>query len=846
MRRHLTVLFLAVACAATAGADDLVVASGESLTVTDADMASFNAHDTVTVAAGGTLTFNIAGDADITCLCTNQGTVVKTGAGALRIASSAVGYSSGTNLRLTSLASGAFEIQEGELWCPQDFDGSLDFSLGRTTVSSNGTLVTAKSLASDGACNTIIDGLWGDGVVTNIGTSGGCQLRVMNVSSTPCVFSGRIVGKGIRWYSGGNVRLTGTNSNFSGSMQIWSGYNDFSRRGVTGLAKIGNKNEESSVGLNNELASREHGACFLYLGEGETTSKNYFYYNNQGNDGMHVWDAGAHGGVTFTGKWGHGGSSSTRAERLVLTGSNTAPCVISGEWAGDNSAPTYVIKRGTGTWTFADNSSRRFTGGMAVEEGVLRFTSLADTNVVCSLGLATMLQSAYSGTYDPSKNVDYAYLLGGAGKRGVMEYAGSAAVDVSTRPLAVKSEGELRLAAESAGATFRFTGATALAGGGTLVLSGAEGTSGVLTDAADGAGALGIAKEGAGKWRLNHCDDASGALAVKEGTLEVVGVYTNEYTHFKLVIRGSVWSHTGANDSNYCFAGVRFYGPDGQPLTGETNMTFRAGEAASNDMNNGIEDPSVLQPGQYAWLKRAGYYKKYTTRDIDRMFGLVTSDNKICVAWYTPSITHNNPASWASIQMRMPSGIGRVAAFDVRSNYGPTNGRALSDWTLLASEDGSAWDEVAKYDYDAATMPPSGRWFSDGTDDKDIPRPGKGYSTLVAYTNTPLARFSTVTVASNATLRAVGSTQLNLLTLDCASGAGTVEGFEISAVGRLDVLNAPGGSATLPGAFTNCTDMDNFKRWDLFIDGQRARNFGVIVSNGQLRLVSKGTTIVVR
>ena len=123
-----------------------------------------------------------------------------------------------------------------------------------------------------------------------------------------------------------------------------------------------------------------------------------------------------------------------------------------------------------------------------------------------------------------------------------MEYVGSAAVAVSTRPIAVKGEGELRLAAESAGATFRFTGARALAGGGTLVLSGAEGTRGVLLDAADGAGALGIAKEGAGKWRLNHCDGASGALAVKEGTLEVVGVHTNDYTHFKLVIRGSVWS----------------------------------------------------------------------------------------------------------------------------------------------------------------------------------------------------------------------------------------------------------------------------------------------------------------
>ena len=68
----------------------------------------------------------------------------------------------------------------------------------------------------------------------------------------------------------------------------------------------------------------------------------------------------------------------------------------------------------------------------------------------------------------------------------------------------------------------------------------------------------------------------------------------------------------------------------------------------------------------------------------------------------------------------------------------------------------------------------------------------------------------------------------------------------ISAAGRLDVLNAPGGSATLPGAFTNCTDMDNFKRWDLFIDGQRARSLGITVHDGHLRLISTGTTVIIR
>ncbi len=273
-------------------------------------------------------------------------------------------------MKTGTFKSGRFNIEEGALWCPQNFSASVDFQLGPTTVSSNGTLVTAKSLASNGACNTIIDGLWGDGVVTNIATGGMCQLRVMNVSTTPCVFAGRITGRGIRWYSGGNVHLTGTNSNFSGTFQLWNGNGDVGNKGTTGFVKIGNPGEESSIGINSDfLASREYGARMLYLGKGEATSKGYAYYNNHsGSTGAHYWDAGAYGGITFTGTWNHG---SAHPERLVLMGSNTVPCVIAGAWTGDNSTrPTYVIKRGAGTWRFANNSNRTLSGVIAVEDGV--------------------------------------------------------------------------------------------------------------------------------------------------------------------------------------------------------------------------------------------------------------------------------------------------------------------------------------------------------------------------------------------------------------------------------------------------------------------------------------------
>jgi hypothetical protein len=194
----------------------------------------------------------------------------------------------------------------------------------------------------------------------------------------------------------------------------------------------------------------------------------------------------------------------------------------------------------------------------------------------------------------------------------------------------------------------------------------------------------------------------------------------------------------------------------------------------------------------------------------------------------------------------MPEGIGQVAAFDVRSNYGPSNGRALSDWTLLGSEDGVTWDEVARYDYDADTMPQSNRWFSDGSDDKDVARPGKGYSTLVTSEGDPLAGFSSVAVASNATLKAVGFVQLPRLTLDCAAGAGALEGFDIPASGRLDVLNCPSGTVVLPGAFIGCSNLGNVKRWDLFINGERPRNRAVAVRGDRLSIVPTGTLLIVR
>jgi hypothetical protein len=264
-----------------------VVTVTGNATATDADMATINAYSKLCFASGTRITFDVSGDVSLTCSVAATGTIVKCGSGSLALATSSVNGSINTYRYVD------FEVEEGMLKLPQDNFTLTDIWVRKVTVGENGAFMTVIDH------NTNIEGgLWGSGIVTNTSTAGNSPLRVMNVSTTPCVFSGRILGKGIRWYSGGNVHLTGTNSNFTGTFQIWNGNGDVARRGTTGLVKIGNSGEVSSVGCTTgNLASREMGARFLYLGEGETTSRGYAYYNNHtSSSGAHYWDAGAHGG----------------------------------------------------------------------------------------------------------------------------------------------------------------------------------------------------------------------------------------------------------------------------------------------------------------------------------------------------------------------------------------------------------------------------------------------------------------------------------------------------------------------------------------------------------------------
>ena len=818
-------------------AGTIVTVTGNA-TATDADMATINAYSKLCFASGTRITFDVSGDVSLTCPVAATGTIVKCGSGSLALATSSVNGSINTYRYVD------FEVEEGMLKLPQDNFTLTDIWVRKVTVGENGAFMTVIDH------NTNIEGgLWGSGIVTNTSTAGNSQLRVMNVSTTPCVFSGRILGKGIRWYSGGNVHLTGTNSNFTGTFQIWNGNGDVARRGTTGLVKIGNPGEVSSVGCTTgNLASREMGARFLYLGEGETTSRNYSYYNNHsGSTSMHYWDAGAHGGVTFTGTWNHGNA---HPERLVLTGSNTAPCVIQGPWTGDhNTNPTYVIKRGSGTWRLAHNSNRTLSGTIAVEDGTLEFETIAEVGENCSLGRATCLQSSYTaGAYDASKNVDHAYLLGTTSSTGTMSFVGTSDSVCRSRPFAVQNCGRVRNA--GAGGRLGLESAfAATAAGGTLVLDAAGGTTNVFSNVRDGnhGGVLSLEKTGAGTWALDGTNTFSGALAVKEGTLLV---RNDPCFWFRFTVMETLFGQkqrlgeTPPNDGNTEIQELALYDANGV----RRNLISKA------NFHTTYDNLTALPVGHACWT-RTDTINYYTDRDGDKMFDDVSGGNGCCVVYTrngaTITVRLDTPSSWIPVLMHLDPQGEPITAFDVLTKQGTGNGRTPVAYKFEISHDGWDWRTVYTETNTPATS--AGRWMSNPSESftAGAVRPGKGFS----FANQPFAademlpNVSGVSVASNAVLEALGDVELKTLSVDASgAGNGTVKGFAFASAGTLRVtgLGATAGRCEIPMAFEGCTGLENVSKWTLLFNGAPPKNYCAKATAEGIVLMSNGTLLIMR
>ena len=710
-------------------------------------------------------------------------------------------------------------VENGILRLPSSGTGR-NLTFGKVDVGENGILETSN------VGWTTIKELTGSGVVTNNVNATDNQNLIVSGSTTWHEFSGRVTGR-ITFFPVGYIKLTGTHNNPNGGVTLAT-----ERGSHVGVLSFDASSGASSIGTGNILMgnvfSSKIGGCYLwYLGGGETVTRNITAH--VANTIPFTFDGGETGGLILagtitSGATKGGGRPGGTYEPFVFAGSHATPCELTGGFAEnarteDNVTVTCassLAKRGSGTWIFRHNANRENRGLVIVEEGTLQFESIAETNVVCSLGIGTLPLA--EGYIDNLTNtlattdcvLPYNILLGGASNP-VMEYIGAEKGYCRTRPIAVTGRGTLKGSLDWAGAV-----AADPAQGGTLVLDGAA-TDSVLRDV-DG---IAIEKAGTGTWKLAGAQNPTG-IKVARGELQVAAPV---YSWFKLTIEG----HSKKQDSNVCIQEIGFWDASGHRI------------AVSNIVRAASCTQNALKPGTACWDQSMS---EFSGRYVDMAFDdVVGSEPLTANAGTSVYPTVEEPSKWFSLTMRLPEGSPKVVKYDLCDANG--GDRSIVAWKLEGSVDGTTWVHL---DERRGMTPQANKWFSDGTAltatqfDQGSPQ---GFTIASAPDGaTSLADTSSIEVASGAVLRAVGDAPVTISSLTLGASNGTLSGFALAETG---VVNVPArGSVFYPVTLTGLSGLENLKNWTVKLNGVALDGYKAIPVDGGVLIKPNGFVVIIR
>ena len=718
-------------------------------------------------------------------------------------------------------------VAEGSLAFPELADGEKTLYCRGATVDEGAWLYTAPV-----GHTALWGGLSGAGSVTNASASASKPVLEIYAKADDArsVFSGRLCGP-FYLYGWAGFDLVGTSDSKSVVVVLNNGAD-------MGVGTMGIKGGASSFG-DGDLNFNKTSAI-RYLGT-ETSTDRTFYL---GDDS--TIDAGA-GGLTFTGHFGPNDTASKVMRTLTLAGTNeTAESVLDNSFYASATDGTYgfhLVKRGSGVWRLKDNAKRLNTGVVATEAGTLRFDSIAETNEVCSLGLASALYRPVSGTPDEANRVPYAFLLGGTNEdatvtEGLMEYSGASAGYCASRLFAIRSAGGVRTSASAA--PIRLNGFTAEdAGEKTLILDGDNTGENVAAGITNGPGVVSILKRGAGTWHLDGARDFSGSVTVDEGTLVARGATRYGWYRFTIRETGYATDTTTGRPSAYeqtlvdCRE-LALYDEDGNAL-----------EATLTQSN---ENWRAIQPGEF------GYGRDGWTAKLKLLAQLLSGEVAKGLSSFEAPKTprESDPSSWIPVIVRMPADAKPVVRFDLyyaqvnTTANAPYYNRQAKAFALEGSVDGFTWDELFVtngVDYAAKAS-----WVSNAETSFYSPRKDKGFAVASAASGkavNALGNATSVSVKGGATLRVEGdSLPLTSLTVDCAAGVGTITGVTLAESGTLVLLNVP-REGFVPIDFTGIGNAANLKGWTVSTPGLTKRRL-VTVGDDGIRIASPGAVVVVR
>ena len=854
--------------------DTVTLPSDKLATVRDAEVEFVSSIGDIVLTARNTLTFDVSGDYSVNCPIhqptndisskTKQVVIAKKGAGCIELASTGR-FITNDNHEQSYRAS--IRVKAGTLKLSQadgsDVSGHI-FDIVSLEVAEGATFWTAYA----GTTFFNGDAFSGGGVITNASP----VARNLTGNHASGTFSGKIAGN-IEFrplYQENNwVNLTSDESTYTGGTIVYNG-------GRLGVGKFGSVGEPSSLGSGEQLEISRLGCTLLCLGAAvETTDKKILFDSSTPT----VIDAGAFGGVTFAGAWSYK-SSNRLSHILELTGSNTAECVLANSFVEPNyngayNYGTYIRKTGSGVWRLADNSLRANRGAFAVEEGTLRFDSVAPAGAVCSLGLSTVLKEpADDSAATAAVNVPYAVCVGGETTEGIFEYTGSSDVDCSTRPVAVKGTGRLRNATDCG---FRWRNVFGWGtGANVLTLDGDSTTADNVLDTVTNAnGTLSIVKDGDGTWTLEGDQTFNGTVSVRKGVLVVERpaiiptwyrlTIKQNYHDWLLANAGFDQSNKSAGQSRIIFLQeFALYDADG--VRRNTGLTYVKDSDAS-----WLTPITDLQEGQIALDQGALANATRTPALIcdNNPNGATSNDGMNATSKpregelaSSDYMNVGNAKTHIKVVMRLPAGTPRIRRIDWANNYSSQQtgfkqrAYQIYAFSLEGSSDGVTWVSLTNV-VGAAESSSDKAWVSDGTtvSTSVVNRPGKGFP-IDGRLREDVAVFDNVTsvsVAEGATLKADikdgGAVTLRGLTVNPSDGVGTLDGFTFAASGTITLAATPAGNiATFRHAFLNATGVENLANWTLErADGVSSRiRMSVDAMTGAIRFTRPGVAISIK
>ena len=853
------------------GADDdvyLLANTDVSLASGTASFSTAAAVGRIVPQSGSRLLLTVDGDATFDAKINNgltlaandpYGEVVKLGDGVLTLTATST-IPSNANLDFTYYIA-SFVVAKGTLKFPQH-GCAQHFYYGDVTVSNNATLYMPLTfnIKTGSAISSYMRmrSLCGDGLVTVDASvtkvARYIYLEKYESSRRVSFFNGVMSGAYVHLTARAGLTVTNNASSFDGIPQVQDGYGLFGENGSGMLTttSFGTVNKSSPVGKGQFLSIGNYGGGFRYLGNGESTDKQFLIAPPVGSEGIAFLDAGPNGGVTFTGEF----KNSTETEKhLVLMGSNTAACVLANSWtpSATGGYPIFTTKRGSGTWRFADVASRNNLGGFAVEDGVLQFASISNIGERCSLGTATYLTRPMTGVPTDADKRVYAHTIGStdASANAVFDYVGRECAIVTNRPTVIVGKGAIRSSATDVGYLALSDVSPRDGAAVTLVLDGTNTNHNLIRDIYDGTGTVSVVKRGSGEWALSGDTTFSGALRVEEGTLTVYGP---RYTWFRLSVMQAgdgADANTGSTRGQIVMKKIALYDSDG--VLQNADLAWVSPHASTGDFWTDSAWQK-LQPGS-AETGRPGKRNFARDHDLDVLFSSTKTDS-VTIKYkndadtdYIISVT-NDPSTWISFVMRLTNGVPEIAAYDIQTfNKTAIGIRWPKHVRMEGSRDGVKWDWLGDHEFDFSVCGDnSDRWLSDGsTYTARQVRKGKGVALThgSAQDAFVLSNVTSVAVSSGAVLRTFDDVTLSSIEVDC-NDCGTIQGFSLAESGTLNIVNAPKSPTfTLPNFLSGVSNAENLANWTLKIGGAVKKNWEISVSGTEVKISGPGFLLMV-